>query len=335
MLASSTLLTLGLDSARSLIVIANIHLDHDTSSNSSHRACDMPVKVGFFDILAESPMRQRRYRLLVGIAFGALIAVASWALEAYFDRLGVPPDKTFLNDFLVGAGAAFLAYVWLTLLAERQLREFAAEKLKEVTLLKERNRMARDIHDTVAQSFTGIIVQLEAADDLPNGSQMAQRFLHRALGLARDGLQEMRCSLRDQRPATSHSYGLSKAILRLTEQMLAGTQVRVEFSSEPMIQRLPSDIEENLFHIFQEALTNVLTHAQASKVRVELTLDRNEISLYVQDDGSGFAPEHELAHGGFGLTSMRERAEILGGLLHIDSRPGRGTKVQAVVPLAR
>jgi signal transduction histidine kinase len=163
-------------------------------------------------------MKKRGYRILIGIAFWALIAFASWALEIYFANLGVPPAEAFLNDFIIGTAPALLAYAWVELLAERQMREFVAEKVKGVAVLKERNRMAREIHDTVAQSLTGIIVQLEAADELPSDSPVAQKFLLRALGLARDVLQEMRCSLWKLRPATLQSYGLSKATQRLTER---------------------------------------------------------------------------------------------------------------------
>lgn len=280
-------------------------------------------------------MKQRRFRILFGVAFGSLIAVANWALEIYFAKLGVPPAETFLNDLIIGTASALLAYAWATLLAERQMREFAAEKLKEVAVLQERNRIAREIHDTVAQSLTGIIVQLEAADEFPNDSPVAQKFLLRALGLAREGLQEMRCSIRNLRPGALQTAGLSNAIIRLTEEMLSGTPVRVELSIGANIQQLPNHVEENVFRIVQEALTNVLKHAQASAVHLELRLDRNHIQLDVQDDGAGFAPERKLTHGGFGLSNMRERAEMLGGLLSIDSQPGRGTNVHAVVPLAQ
>jgi signal transduction histidine kinase len=205
---------------------------------------------------------------------------------------------------------------------------------RQSAVMAERNRMARDIHDTLAQGFTGVIVQLEAA-----GEAMSQRrtarvsdHLNQAGELARESLREARRSVQALRPQALEGKQVSEALKDLIEKMTRGTTVHAEFTLQGNQQKLPPEWEANLLRIGQEVLTNVLRHARASEFNVLLVFDSREIRLNLRDDGCGFDPKRR--HEGFGLQGMRERAEGMGGQLSIESANGKGTMISIVLPLA-
>lgn len=210
-----------------------------------------------------------------------------------------------------------------------------AEQGKQSAVLEERNRMARDIHDTLAQGFTGIVVQLEAAEDIfrenPEG---ASAHILRAKGLARESLAEARRSVWALRPRVLEASDLAGALKQLANELTKGTRMQVKFSAWGAARRLPPETESNLLRIGQEALTNVLKHAQASMVGIELAFDEEKVQLSILDDGQGFDTQVKTTGRGFGLVSMRERARAIGGELTLLSRAGGGTQVLVAVPLA-
>ena len=155
--------------------------------------------------------------------------------------------------------------------------------------------------------------------------------MHRALRLVRGSLTEMRCALWDLYPEELQKVDLKSAIEHLVKDMTAGNAVSVQFSFDGMTRRLPLEIEKGLLRISQEAMANVVKHAQAREVRIELSLDSERVRLCVRDDGQGFQPE--LNPGSFGLTSMQDRTRALGGVWTINSEPGRGTEVHASIPI--
>jgi PAS domain S-box-containing protein len=205
---------------------------------------------------------------------------------------------------------------------------------RQSAVMAERNRMARDIHDTLAQGFTGVIVQLEAAGEAMSQSrtEIVSDHLNQAGDLARESLREARRSMQALRPQALDEKQLSEALKDLVKKMTAGTTVKAEFTSQGEQQKIPPEWETELLRIGQEVLTNVLRHARASEFNVLLVFDSREIRLNLRDDGCGFDPK--MRHEGFGLQGMRERAEGMGGRLSIESAAGKGTMISIVLPLA-
>jgi len=211
------------------------------------------------------------------------------------------------------------------------------ERSAEFAAVAERNRLAREIHDTLAQGLTGIILQLEAADQLMEMNVERATFrLRKALQLTRESLAEARHSVWNLRPAPLEEKTLDEALRREAARFQdeTGTSVRVDIAG--VTGGLPPDIENGLFRIAQEALTNVRKHAHASLVIIRLGITDQVVLLSVHDDGIGFDCSAPVSgHGGFGLVGLRERAVLLGGELTIQSAKGAGTTITAVVPLTR
>ena len=211
-----------------------------------------------------------------------------------------------------------------------QLNEFA-EQGHRAAVFEERNRMARDIHDTLAQGFTGVIVQLEAAEDaISCGRQKeADKHLHRAAGLARQSLKEARRSVHALRPDALERDNFWEALKGIIKGTTAGTALHTTCELRGKLPELPPLWQENLLHIGQEALTNTLKYAQAQNFRTRLSCNGKGIRLELHDDGDGFDPKDR--HDGLGLTGMRERVKQMNGELQITSAPGEGTNVVVAV----
>jgi len=212
-----------------------------------------------------------------------------------------------------------------------QLNEFA-EQGQRAAVFEERNRMARDIHDTLAQGFTGVIVQLEAAEDaISCGSRKeADAHLHRAGELARRSLSEARRSVHALRPQALQEHNFWEALKGIIKNTTAGTALHTKFQAQGRLPELPQPWQENLLHIGQEALTNTLKYAHARNFETRLSYKAKELRLELRDDGQGFKAKDR--HDGVGLRGMRERVEQMGGELEITSSRGKGTKITVVLP---
>lgn len=209
-----------------------------------------------------------------------------------------------------------------------------AEEVKQSAVLEERNRIAREIHDTLAQAFTGIGMQLQAATRfLTTKPEQAQSCIARAHTLAHEGLAAARRSVWALQPEAAEYSDLSGALGRITEQITADTSVQAEVCVQGTPRGLPPDVGLNLVRIAQEALTNALRYAQAHKIQVTIAYEPDRVQLCVQDDGQGFDPQLQMGRGGFGLVGMRQRAEHLGGELTITSQPQGGTEVTVLTPI--
>jgi PAS domain S-box-containing protein len=213
-----------------------------------------------------------------------------------------------------------------------QLNEFA-EQSQQSAILEERNRMARDIHDTLAQGFTGVIVQLDASiealrDEEPEGSA---KHIRRARELARESLTEARRSVHALRPQVLEQATFPDALKAIIQNTTAGTSLRADFDLDGEPGELAPSVEEHLLHIGQEALTNALKHAHATEFRARLSFDPDAVRLALRDNGEGFVVDTTNG-GGFGLIGMKERAEQIGATLTILSKPGAGTEIIAVSP---
>jgi PAS domain S-box-containing protein len=203
---------------------------------------------------------------------------------------------------------------------------------RQAAVMAERNRMARDVHDTLAQGFTGVIVQLEAAADATakGFAAAAGDHLNRAGELARESLREARRSVQALRPQALEENDLCEALESLLKKMTAGTSLRAEFVLNGQSRPRPAEWDENLLRIGQEVLTNALRHAQATYFKAELAFATDEVRLDLRDNGRGFDPESR--HDGFGLLGIRERVEGMGGHLAIQSGNGSGTAILIVLP---
>jgi PAS domain S-box-containing protein len=209
------------------------------------------------------------------------------------------------------------------------------EQSRQAAVLAERNRMARDVHDTLAQGFTGVIVQLEAAEyAISEGDRHdADSHLRRASELARGGLSEARRSVHALRPQALEEDDFWHAFKGIVKNTTVGTTLRTTFEARGKVPVLPPAWQENLLRIGQEALTNTLKYARAKHFGTRLICNAKEVRLELSDDGNGFQVKDR--HDGFGLTGMRERAEEMGGKLKIASAPGMGTTITATLSLHR
>jgi signal transduction histidine kinase len=247
-----------------------------------------------------------------------------------------------------------------TLAENAGLHEQLVAQAREAGMNDERQRMAREIHDTLAQSLAGIITQLQAADQAeaaPASAGAGEQRRHRdaALALARDGLSEARRSVRALRPEPLQQAGrIEDALDVVARRWSALHGVEAVVTTTGPRRPIPAAAELVLLRMAQEALANVARHAAARTVRLTLSYIGDQVTLDVRDDGAGFTPAEDgtagLAagpalvrgtaappdpqlRGGFGLTAMRERVEGLAGTLAIESEPGAGTTVSASLPV--
>ena len=201
--------------------------------------------------------------------------------------------------------------------------------------VEERNRLAREIHDTLAQSLTATTLQLESADallDAGSSPEKAREPLLRALSLTQSNLEEARRSVLDLRAAPLEGRSLSRALRMLVERWEAETGTAARYRAINGGRPLPPRVEVALYRICQEALTNVARHAEAGRADVQLVATPGQIRLVVEDDGRGFDVS-TMPEDRHGLVGMNERAKMLGGRLEIRSNPGAGTRIEATVPL--
>ena len=211
---------------------------------------------------------------------------------------------------------------------QRRAEEKRAALIHETTLLAERNRMAQELHDTLAQGFTGIKLQLDAAEEaLCEAPDEARAHVARARDISQQSLVEARRSIQALRSPLIVGDSLAAALKRLAEQAAESKQVRFEQEGTP--HPLPAEVESDLYRIGQEALNNALRHAYARSILMGLAYFDGTVRLRVKDDGQGFNPQEQPA--GFGLIGMQERAHHHGMELAIQSHPGQGTDITVTV----
>jgi signal transduction histidine kinase len=208
-----------------------------------------------------------------------------------------------------------------------------AQESRMATLLEERNRMAREIHDTLAQAFTGILMQLQAATGfLVNKPEQTSQCIIRAQDLAQSGLAQARQSVWYLHQDDLEADNLPQTLTRIAQQMTSGTSVQVEVYIQGTPYCLNAEVGMNLLRIAQESLTNALRHAEAQMIHLCLGYESDRIQLRVRDDGRGFDRQGQIS-GGFGLKGMQQRCDRIGAKLEINSQPGAGTEVNVVKAL--
>lgn len=201
---------------------------------------------------------------------------------------------------------------------------------REAGMLDERQRLAQEIHDTLAQGFTGIITQLEAAALAKEHPAEWQRHVGSATALARENLTAARRSVRALHPEALDTATLLDALNGVAKRWGERTGVPATVTTTGDPARLHPEIEATILRVTQESLSNVDKHAAASRVGVTLSYMTGEVTLDVRDDGAGFEPA--AADGGFGLPGMRRRVRRLAGTLHVESEPGGGTAISVSLP---
>lgn len=249
--------------------------------------------------------------------------------------------------FLFTALGAIILGVWITAIIGQSTRrrhlieqleatraELAAAE-RRAGILEERQRLARDIHDTLAQGFTSIVMHLEAADQaLPDDLDTLQKHLDRARGTARTSLEEARRVVHALRPHSLDQRSLPDAIERTAVRWQEETGIPLTTTTTGDPIPLHPDIEVTLLRAAQEALANIRKHAQATAVQLTLSYIDDVVVLDVQDNGVAFAgAAASPLSGGYGLQAMRERAEQCGGSMTVESEPGEGTTVVVSIPI--
>lgn len=257
--------------------------------------------------------------------------VFTWALYAIrgFIQLGV--------TLIVGGTVSILVTAQRRQQAQLEAanQQLAAQVIvrEQLAASQERNRLARELHDTLAHSLSGTAVQLQAVRTLlkVNPDAAAHELLS-AQHTLKQGLEESRRAITALRAAPLDEQGFSSALLERVNQIAqrAGFAVHCEINNLPV---LPTTIEQTVYRITDEALVNVERHAQASQVKVNLTKQSRSLILIIEDDGVGFVVEAGKRRGRYGLVGMQERAELVGGQLQIDSAPGQGTILHLTIPL--
>lgn len=215
-----------------------------------------------------------------------------------------------------------------------------AEVARSAAIVEERNRMARDIHDTLAQTFTSILMRLQALSlslkELKEEGSLAdiQTQIERTCNLAREGLANSRHSVQALRPPALMKGSLADALTVALQSMTEDTPIQREFRRLGDPVPLPQATELELFRIAQEAITNSCKHAQPRRIFVHLIYEPQSLCLVVGDDGKGFVLSEATALKGFGLVSMQQRADRVGGHLTLSSDRQQGTQICVMLPLS-
>jgi signal transduction histidine kinase len=214
--------------------------------------------------------------------------------------------------------------------ANTQLAHYAAT-LEQLATSRERNRLARELHDTLAHSLSGVAVQLEAVKTLwGESAEDARGMLEQSLATTRNGLTETRRALQALRASPLEDLGLALALRNLAESITSrtGLNLDLEMPERLDLDSLSPGVEQGIYRVAQEALENVAQHAQARHVRLSVAQENGHFAMTITDDGRGFDPENVDLVDQFGLQGMRERTELLGGDLRVESKPGSGTTIR-------
>jgi two-component system sensor histidine kinase UhpB len=203
---------------------------------------------------------------------------------------------------------------------------------------EERRRVARDLHDDIGQLITALIMSAARAEEaMPPQMSQEREKLARARSMAEQALGDLRRLILELRPEVLDDLGLLPAIRWYVKDRLQSLDIKTQVQFQGFAHRPPRQIELLLFRVIQEAITNIARHAQARTARIRLEATASAIKVLVEDDGKGFEAQKALGReeadvGAWGLRGMRERLALIGGSLHIDSQPGKGTRISMEIP---
>jgi signal transduction histidine kinase len=283
------------------------------------------------------------YMLLIVLAIAAMNAGIIWSFP--------PPNASAGSPFFRGAlvipliqSVIFLAvgftisYLMSRLRRQQESLESAnvrlthySNTLEQLATARERSRLARELHDTLAHTLSGLAVQLETVKAYWEVDREAARSsLERSIDTAHSGLEETRRALKALRATPLDDLGLSGAIKAMAISLSRGT-LQLDIFTSAEIPMLSPDVEQAVYRIAQEAITNSVNHAAAKRLTIRLDDIDGKLHLLIRDDGKGFDIEKVRKSSQFGLTGMNERAQLISGMLDIKSEPGKGTAVELTV----
>jgi signal transduction histidine kinase len=269
----------------------------------------------------------RRLEASTGLYVPLLVRERAIGVLVAHDRIGPDPRFTSADLRLAEQFATHAAT------AVDLSRRVARDALRRVVAGQEleRRRLARELHDETGQALTSILLGLRAVEESEGAEEM-----RKAAGELRElvvaTLQDVRRLAVQLRPKALDDFGLAPALERLAQTFAEATEMRVELEPQLGDERLPAEVETTLYRIVQEALTNIVKHAEATSVSILLIRRNATATVVIEDDGRGFDPDH-VREDGVGLLGMRERVELHDGRLTIESVPGSGTTLVAEVPV--
>jgi signal transduction histidine kinase len=285
-----------------------------------------------------------QYRWRYVILFIGGIALFTMGLHLLFFRPGgsslLPPVTVLVIQTVSFLVVGYFISVLMSRLkmqqdslaqANAQLTHYTST-LEDLTISRERNRMARELHDTLAHTLSALSVQLETVKaywDVDPAA--AQQTLNKSLAATRSGLQETRRALKSLRASPLDDLGLALALRKMAEETAARANLKLDLSLPEQLPALSSAVEQCVYRVAQEAMANAAHHANAQTLIVQVLANGPRVSLLVRDDGLGFNVEQGETSRHFGLPGMRERAQLVGGQLAIDSQPGQGTAIQLTI----
>jgi signal transduction histidine kinase len=284
------------------------------------------------------------YMLLIVLGIATLNTSLIWSFPSPGARPGSLPFRGVITIPLIQT-AVFLtvgfsiSFLMSRLRKQQESLETAnvrlthySSTLEQLATTRERSRLARELHDTLAHTLSGLAVQLETIKaywDVDHG--MARISLEKSIATAHSGLEETRRALKALRASPLDDLGLGEAIKMMAANLTTQANLSLNLSIANSIPVLSPDVEQAIYRITQEAITNVISHANAREIDVQLAYSDGKIRLIVHDNGSGFDVEKAYKSNQYGLTGMKERAEMVGGELNITSKIGHGTTVQFLV----
>jgi NarL family two-component system sensor histidine kinase YdfH len=286
----------------------------------------------------------RKRITLFAVVFYTILAFVSIVIVGDFEVL----RQTILFFTVAVLFSAFFAYAFFRQIeareqaqnllkeleeAHQQLAEYALE-VENLTLTNERQRMARELHDTLAQGLAGLILQLEAASIHieQKKTNKTEEILQQALTRARGTLVDARRAIADLRIELSDPQSLGEGITREVERFRNATAIPCELTLN-LPGTITDEVSEHVFRTITEGLGNIARHAQASHAAVEFSGDNHQLVVRIWDDGIGFDPDAEITRSGhYGLLGIRERARLAGGVLTIESSQGKGTQIHLSLP---
>jgi signal transduction histidine kinase len=306
------------------------------------------VYTAAFEILIE-------YILLSGTSLGVMPGVPFDSLRNHFSisirgsnfYLSVPYMAfTFVSAFIRSVILGILGVLEYNIMSSQRKQRAelvdANEKLthyamtiEQLTVSRERNRMARELHDTLAHTLSSVAVELEAIKTLVKPKPAdAIKLVDQSLGITRNGLNETRKALQDLRALPIEDLGLTLALKTQMDSIADRGGIKVKTKIDRGMDKVPPDMAYCIYRVAQEGLENVVRHSGATQAGLHLSRSDGKLYLTIKDDGRGFDPKSVDDHERFGLRGMCERAEMLGGKMKVDSAPGKGTTISLILPEA-
>jgi signal transduction histidine kinase len=285
-----------------------------------------------------------KYRWKHVVIFTLAMAGFSVGLHGWFYRPGGAPFLPPMTVFVIQTVSFLLVGYFISTLMSRlreqnvsleqanaQLVHYAGT-LEDLAVSRERNRLARELHDTLAHTLSALSVQLETAKayfdvDLST----ARELIDKSLQATRSGLMETRGALKSLRASPLEDLGLLLALRKMSEEAAARNKLKLHLSLPDKFDSLSPDVEQTVYRVAQEAIANAVHHANARNLTVQLAAKDEGLVLVVSDDGLGFTAQQGEAPGRFGLSGMRERAQLVGGQLTVTSRSGEGTTIKLTI----